>query len=91
MRALNHGHYCDVCGNYFDSSRYDAQYCGSTCRSKAHRAAKERTKTMQRAEEAITALGKYCGNDETREVMRKLERRIALMINEGELRAALRD
>lgn len=91
MRSLNHGRYCEICRNFFESNRYDAQYCGSTCRSKAHRAAKDRLKIMQRAEEAITALGKYCGNDETREAMRKLERRLSLMINEGETRAALRD
>lgn len=85
-----HSHYCEECETRFDSVKYDARYCSSTCRSKAHRKAKDREKALLRAKDAVIALGGYCGHSDALEVMRELERRLSKMVEEGETRIALR-
>lgn len=37
VREYNHTRSCVECGRVFHASRYDADYCGSTCRSRASR------------------------------------------------------
>jgi len=44
---------CVECGNVFESTRSDATFCNSTCRSKFTRRIQNRQKTIDRAKAAL--------------------------------------
>lgn len=47
---------CEECGRVFQSTRFDATYCGATCRSRARRRAEKTQRLHSDAEQAIDAL-----------------------------------
>jgi len=89
-RAQWHSHYCEECGNQFDSSRYDAKFCGATCRSINHRKQFKKQKAIDNAKKAIDELRTYCGSPDAVEVMHQLIRWLTNAADEGELRIEIR-
>lgn len=67
-----HNQRCEECGNSFDSSRYDARFCGATCRSRAHRKEQARDKAIERAKKAIDDLRQYYKSPVVVDVMHDL-------------------
>lgn len=47
---------CAACGTKFESTRYDAAYCSSTCRSKAKRAKGQLDREIAAARAAVDVL-----------------------------------
>jgi len=53
---------CEHCGNPFVSSRIDATYCTSTCRTQARRKSQAKDRAIAKAQAAIDELMKYCAS-----------------------------
>lgn len=47
---------CYQCNKWFESQRYDAAFCSSTCRSRNHREAKQVDKDIIKAKALVNAL-----------------------------------
>ena len=75
---------CEECGERFDSSRYDAKFCGATCRSRAHRKEQARDKAIERAKKAIDDLRQYYKSPVVADTMHELIRWLTNATNEYE-------
>lgn len=63
---------CEHCGNPFVSSRIDASYCSSTCRTQARRAKQGKDKAIAQAIAAIDNLTNFCINPSAAETIKEV-------------------
>lgn len=47
---------CAECGAWFESTRFDAAFCSSTCRSRWHRSKQATERRIERAQNAVESL-----------------------------------
>jgi hypothetical protein len=53
VRELKHCHNCDHCGDWFESSRYDARFCSAKCRKRESRESKQAALAVARITELV--------------------------------------